>query len=498
MQPSSPLERIAPEGARSPAPLRAAGAHHRGAPSAATGSFDLLRWFSIASLLALVPVTAGIGALISHFIAEQILNRDALLTAQFLQNSIRVESADLGGASLLPYLDPRADPAAAGLDRALVAHGRAEVFQLLETIPDALLVNVYARDRMVIWSTSKGLVRTYSRGDKELDEAFAPGAAPSHHYGDEISVRHDAQFRIRPREFFVENYVPLQDGRGQVVAVVEIYKEPGGVMASIRAVQVLVWVTTLLGCVVVYVGLFGIVRRGRRLLRQQQQQLVAAESQLFAGEMATALAHSLRNPLSSVRNCAELALCSADVPVRKNAQDIITQVDFLSQWIRELLLYSRPLVGETESVDLQAILHSVLASFGPTFERLGIRVAWQREGTGRILAQGNTALARQALHSVVSNAVEAMPGGGEMRVELRRTSDPAGVDVIISDTGVGMSEQQLASAFRPFQTTKPHGLGVGLPMLRRAMERFGGFVMLASVENAGTQVRLHFRTGGTT
>jgi signal transduction histidine kinase len=55
-----------------------------------------------------------------------------------------------------------------------------------------------------------------------------------------------------------------------------------------------------------------------------------------------------------------------------------------------------------------------------------------------------------------------------------------------------MSAQQLALAFRPFYTTKRHGVGVGLPMLRRAMERFGGSVTLASVENTGTQVRLHF------
>jgi signal transduction histidine kinase len=81
-----------------------------------------------------------------------------------------------------------------------------------------------------------------------------------------------------------------------------------------------------------------------------------------------------------------------------------------------------------------------------------------------------------------------------MRIELRETINPPGLDVLISDTGVGMSTQQLATAFRPFQTTKSHGLGVGLPMLKRAMERFGGFVTLASAENAGTQVRLHFRT----
>nr|WP_232533255.1 MULTISPECIES: HAMP domain-containing sensor histidine kinase [Ramlibacter] len=210
--------------------------------------------------------------------------------------------------------------------------------------------------------------------------------------------------------------------------------------------------------------------------------------------MATALAHSLRNPLASVRSSAELALMTDDLPVRKNAQDIITQVDFLTQWIRELLLYSRPLGRDTEAVDLCAVLGNVLDSFATAFERAGVRVKWDQPAGCRPLVEGNVSLVTQALHSVVSNAVESMPRGGEMRIDVHQVQEPPGVEITVSDTGVGMSTQQLASAFRPFNTTKAHGLGVGLPMLKRAMERFGGSVSLSSAEKVGTQVRLLFRT----
>jgi two-component system, NtrC family, sensor histidine kinase HydH len=254
-----------------------------------------------------------------------------------------------------------------------------------------------------------------------------------------------------------------------------------------------VWMTTLAGGVVIYLGLFSIVRRGSRVLAQQQTQLLDAQSQVFAGEMATALAHSLRNPLASVRSSAELAACTDDLPVRKNAQDIITQVDFLSQWVRELLLYSRPISGETEPVDLCAVLDSLLASFATTFERNNVRLVWDRNEVCGTMVQGNTSLVRQALHSVISNAVEAMPRGGELRIDMRMVRNPDGIELVFADTGVGMTPQQLESAFRPFHTTKSHGLGVGLPMLKRAMERFGGFVALSSEPNVGTQVRLHFK-----
>jgi two-component system, NtrC family, sensor histidine kinase HydH len=123
-----------------------------------------------------------------------------------------------------------------------------------------------------------------------------------------------------------------------------------------------------------------------------------------------------------------------------------------------------------------------------------VHVQWSCGETCRPMVEGNTSLMRQALHSVVSNAVEAMPAGGEMRIDMRLDGEPRQVQLTVSDTGVGMSTQQLAMAFKPFRTTKRHGLGLGLPMLKRVMDRFGGAVEVSSGENAGTQVRLQFRT----
>jgi two-component system sensor histidine kinase HydH len=462
----------------------------------APGSFNLLRWFSIVSLAALIPVAAVTGTVLSRFITTNALQRDAELTAEFIRNCLGVEAAQIRAATLTPFLDPRGDARApaAGLTPAAVAQARAEVFEHLETLPDTLLTSVYAPDLTVVWSTNRALVGRVMAGDGELKEAFAARSHVARYHTGSKSEREERLFVVQPKEFFIENYIPLTDLRGKVVAVVEVYKEPHDLMAAIRTGQAMVWATTLGGGLLIYLGLFSIIRRGSRLLEQQQRQLMDQEAQLFAGEMATALAHSLRNPLASVRSSAELAQYTEDLPVRKNAQDIITQVDFLSQWVRELLLYSRPLTGEKEPVNLCAILDGVLGSFGPAFERAGVRIAWDRANCKHPLVVGNTSLVTQALHSVISNAVEAMPRGGEIRIEVRESRDPAGVDLLVSDTGTGMSRQQLATAFRPFQTTKPHGLGVGLPMVKRAMERFGGFVALASLENRGTQVRLHFKT----
>ncbi|MBA2961857.1 MULTISPECIES: ATP-binding protein [Ramlibacter] len=457
-------------------------------------SFNLLRWFSIVSLAALVPVGALSAGIVSHFVSEKTLQRDAALTAQFIQNCLAVEGRRSGIRDLARRLDPRADADRGGLASAAVLEARGAWFDHIASLPDVLLVNLFARDGRIVWSTNESLVGMPATANPELEEAFATGDDVARRHAGQLARREEQRFSVQPSEFFVETYVPLASGEGDVPFVLEVYKEPRDLLQVIRTGQLLVWLTTAAGVVAIYLGLFSMIRRASTLLAQQQGQLVEAESQVFAGEMATALAHSLRNPLASVRSSAELALMTDDLPVRKNAQDIITQVDFLTQWIRELLLYSRPLGRDTEAVDLCAVLGNVLDSFATAFERAGVRVKWDQPAGCRPLVEGNVSLVTQALHSVVSNAVESMPRGGEMRIDVHQVQEPPGVEITVSDTGVGMSTQQLASAFRPFNTTKAHGLGVGLPMLKRAMERFGGSVSLSSAEKVGTQVRLLFRT----
>ena len=435
------------------------------------------------SLLALIPVAAAIGTVLSNYVTRQALQRDALLTAQFIANCMAVEAAQIGAQSLVPMLDPRVNTWEAGLSEAVVARVRAHTYEHLQSLPDALLVSVYARDRQIVWSTNGSLTGTRVGGNEELEEAFRTHNDVARHHRGTESARAEQRFVVEPREFFIENYVPLAGPGGEVLAVVEVYKEPGHLMASIRAGQKLVWWTTLAGGAVIYLGLFGIVRRASRVLTHQQQQLVLAQSQVFAGEMARALAHSLRNPLGSVRSSAELVSCSDDEAVCKHAQDIVMQVDFLSQWIKEMLLYSRPTSGSREAVDLCAVLDSVLASFQPTFERAGIRVHWERNAWCHRRVQGNAAVARQALHSVVSNAVEHMPGGGELRIALQAVEGAGALELVVSDTGAGSVAPPLAGA---------RAFGAGLPMLNRAMERFGGIVAVTTGRNAGPQVRLRF------
>ncbi|MNI41188.1 Sensor protein ZraS [compost metagenome] len=272
--------------------------------------------------------------------------------------------------------------------------------------------------------------------------------------------------------------------------MVEIYKEPKDLIERMERGLVLIWLATALGGGLIYLGLYWIVRRAAMQLAAQQKQLITNETFVALGEMSSAVAHSLRNPLATIRSSAELALEFDSGPAHKNINDIIGQVDRMSKWVRELLQSLRPLHDEPESVNLVAALHESLKAFEQQIARAEVNVVFEPQQTPMVVSQPMQLA--QILNSLIANALEAMDKGGTLTVTLE-SSHPRRVKLALHDTGKGMSEEQRKMAFRPFFTTKQGGLGVGLVLVKRIMERCGGSVRLESREGEGTTVRLSFK-----
>lgn len=90
--------------------------------------------------------------------------------------------------------------------------------------------------------------------------------------------------------------------------------------------------------------------------------------------MSSAVAHSLRNPLANIRSSAELAQEIASQNAQKNIGDIISQVDRMSRWVRELLVSLRPMIDDDETVDLVLVIDDTLSAFDALIKRSGIDV----------------------------------------------------------------------------------------------------------------------------
>jgi two-component system, NtrC family, sensor histidine kinase HydH len=437
--------------------------------------FTLTRWFAVLSLVSIALVGTVTTLLLSRFLVVEMLHRDAQVTQQFVQGVVEVEHAE-------PYF--RGNGQALG-DKL------ADFLEHIARMPDTLRTNVYSTDRTLIWSSDPQLMGKKFDFNPELDEALAGETAVE---ADILEQRRFSKpehvFLIGASKDFVENYLPIWDaGRHQVVGVIEVYKEPKALFAAIYKGLRLIWACAILGGLFLFAALYWIVHRASRVMREQERQLVSQETFAAVGETASAVAHGIRNPLSAIRTSAELLVDANSGAHNEQTHDIIAEVDRLEAWVRNLLTYAHRGGGGTQNLVLSEVIETAVTGFERELERVKItpRVELQ-QGLPRIIAE--SALLTQVFQSLLANAIEAMPNGGELAILAHAPRRANKITVQISDTGVGMSAEQLERIFQPFHTTKKRGLGVGLPLVKRAIERLGGSINFRSELGAGTTVTL--------
>ncbi len=233
------------------------------------------------------------------------------------------------------------------------------------------------------------------------------------------------------------------------------------------------------------------LRKANEDLQAQQARLVESETLAAVGQMASVVAHSIRNPLASIRTSAELAQeLEASGPGGEIAGDIIQEVDRMDRWIREFLQFSRPGESDLEhTLDLNEVVADALDGFSRSMEKQGVAVEFGRS-EAPLLLRGDPRLLEQMLNSLLSNAVEAMPEGGTLSVTT--AIQAAHMELVVADTGVGMSAQQLRELFKAFETHKREGLGLGLALVERIVCGHGGTISVSSDKGVGTRVRLRF------
>ena len=444
----------------------------------ATLPFNLSRWFAIVGLVSIAVVSAASALLLSHLLTDSMLQQEGQMTAQFIQSLVTMEK------SLPAFIKGEPMRDAVELQLAL-GH--------IAALPDSTRANLYNLDHSLIWSTDQEIIGRKFEGNPELEQALNTGILVVH--GDveeDEALPHKAEHvNLEERgNYFVEVYVPVRDAnRGKVIGVIELYKSPKELADALRAGRLFIFVGAAIAGLFLYLALFGLSRRADGVIRTQQERLVQNEILATVGEMGSAVAHGIRNPLAAIRSSAELALEGPPEMARESAQDIIAEADRLEAWVRELLSYARPLAGADEAVALPALVDSNLDHFARDMEKRNI------SGSSTLArdlppAKGDAFLLGQVLHSLIANAVEAIEQGGTIEIAGKNLPSQRRVELIIRDSGPGMTPEQLERAFTPFYTTKAKGLGVGLALAKRIVERFGGRIHIDSAPGRGTAVCL--------
>jgi signal transduction histidine kinase len=359
-------------------------------------------------------------------------------------------------------------------------------------MPDVLRANLYDRRKRVIWSSDRALIGRDFGSNDELDKALA-GAVVVEGKTERERVHGKAEYErlSQPAELFVEIYVPVIDvASQQVIGAIEFYKNPRALTQMLAELRTYIALGGAAFAALLFGVLFGLVRRADRTIRAQQRQLINNETLAAIGEMSSAVAHGIRNPLASIRSSAELIPGSEPARIQEAADDIVAQSDRLEAWVRELLSYTRPLNEPSTRVAIGPLVEQCLRDFARELQNRHIVVD---ADTAPDLppVRGNPLLLGQVLRSLLANAIEAVGDGGRIAVRGMRAGGGHEVMLSVRDSGPGMNAQQLERVGKPFYTTKPRGLGVGLALARRIIERSGGRMQIESSVGQGTVVHLH-------
>ena len=208
------------------------------------------------------------------------------------------------------------------------------------------------------------------------------------------------------------------------------------------------------------------------------------------GELAATAAHEIRNALGGIRGYAMLLHRDLEqLPEQQKMADILLEgVRSLEALAISILHFSRPVSLQIQSVELGAFLKQIgsFVRIDPAFPKnISLEIHIPKEA---ILAPIDSNSLRSSLLNLIQNSHQAMPRGGILTISLLRQNQHA--LITISDTGIGISEEDQRLLFSPFFTTKQKGTGLGLVEARKVIRAHGGLLEMRSQPEKGTSVTI--------
>jgi len=242
--------------------------------------------------------------------------------------------------------------------------------------------------------------------------------------------------------------------------------------------------------------------------RRMEDRLRHAERLAALGRLAAGLAHEIGTPLNVIGGRAERLLRSFgdDRPEARSLRIICSQMERIARIVRGMLDFARMREPRLARTDLGPILGRVLELLGQKFEEAGVAALSSiPDEAGVVLADADQI--HQVFLNLCTNALDAMPKGGTLRVSssrvVRRPPEGGGdlrsfLAVTFEDTGSGIAPENLDRVFDPFFTTKDvgRGTGLGLSVSYGIVREHGGFIDIESEPGRGTRLIVHLREAG--
>ena len=234
-----------------------------------------------------------------------------------------------------------------------------------------------------------------------------------------------------------------------------------------------------------------------QLLERMASQLDVATRLAAISRLTGGVAHEIKNPLNAIGLRLELLRARLGEPDHELSGEIeilSQEVLRLDRVVKTFLDFTRPVEVHLQDIDLVVLAREVTEFVAPQARRANIEVNFsvpsETAGTNKAMLRGDSDLLKQAVLNLVTNAIDAMPKGGQLQVKVDGAGDKLTLE--ISDTGSGIPPELRDKVFQLYFTTKLKGSGIGLAMTYRAVQLHNGTISFKSEAGSGTTFRLEF------
>jgi signal transduction histidine kinase len=218
-------------------------------------------------------------------------------------------------------------------------------------------------------------------------------------------------------------------------------------------------------------------------LKDANERLAKTERLAAIGELAAMVGHDLRNPLTGIKTAAyylkKKNLQNIDATGKEMLELIDKDIEHADKIINDLLEYSRELDLNLSETAPKSILHEALSMVNvpSTIQTIDNTLDEPR-------MKIDVGKMTRVFVNIIKNAIDAMPNEGKLEIRSRKMKN--NVEITFSDTGTGISKENIGKIFTPLFTTKAQGMGFGLPICKRLVEAHGGKITVESTVNKGT------------
>lgn len=222
-------------------------------------------------------------------------------------------------------------------------------------------------------------------------------------------------------------------------------------------------------------------------VKSLEEELRRSERMAALGKMAAGVAHELRNPLSSIKGLALLlkSRFQEKSQDQETANILVQEVERLNRSIGELLDYTRSQKLIKGAVHPEEVVAEALLLLRMDAESMRVETAVRVTGEIPVIQADQDKL-KQVFLNLFLNSIQAMEHGGKL--DIRITKEGEGVCIVVTDTGCGVSQDDLHRVFDPYFTTKAQGTGLGLAMSAKIIQEHGGTITLHGEADRGTTV----------